>query len=96
MTADQMPDVRTATYRLLRRHGRTTIFGNPGLNELPFLAGMPADCRCALNRTKVWWPPWLTATPSNPPANLRESALGLWHWKCDGPLPMTGTRTLRW
>jgi benzoylformate decarboxylase len=35
--------VRSATFDLLRRSGMTTIFGNPGSNELPFLAGMPDD-----------------------------------------------------
>jgi hypothetical protein len=29
------------TYDLLRRHGVTTIFGNPGSNELPFLKDFP-------------------------------------------------------
>ncbi|MEU6267635.1 benzoylformate decarboxylase [Saccharopolyspora shandongensis] len=43
-----MPDVRQATYDLLRSHDLTTIFGNPGSNELPFLAGMPADFRYVL------------------------------------------------
>lgn len=31
------------TYDLLRAHGMTVMFGNPGSNELPFLAGMPED-----------------------------------------------------
>ena len=35
-------------HELLRRHGLTTIFGNPGSNELPFLAGLPADFRYVL------------------------------------------------
>ena len=43
-----MADVRETTYDLLRAHGLTTIFGNPGSNELPFLAGMPADFRYVL------------------------------------------------
>ncbi len=43
-----MPDVRDVTYDLLRSHGLTTIFGNPGSNELPFLAGMPEDFRYVL------------------------------------------------
>jgi benzoylformate decarboxylase len=33
------------TYDLLRRHGVTTVFGNPGSNELPFLKDFPADFR---------------------------------------------------
>lgn len=43
-----MSSVREATYDLLRSHGLTTIFGNPGSNELPFLAGMPEDFRYIL------------------------------------------------
>jgi benzoylformate decarboxylase len=40
--------VGEATYQLLRVHGLTTIFGNPGSNELPFLAEMPDDFRYVL------------------------------------------------
>lgn len=36
------------TYAVLRAHGLTTIFGNPGSNELPFLARLPADFRYVL------------------------------------------------
>ncbi|SFB05406.1 benzoylformate decarboxylase [Amycolatopsis marina] len=43
-----MATVSEATYELLRVHGLTTIFGNPGSNELPFLAGMPEDFRYVL------------------------------------------------
>lgn len=43
-----MTTVRDATYALLRARGLTTIFGNPGSNELPFLAGMPDDFRYIL------------------------------------------------
>ncbi|MGW1675853.1 benzoylformate decarboxylase [Saccharopolyspora sp. NPDC002376] len=43
-----MADVRDVTYDLLRSHELTTIFGNPGSNELPFLAGMPEDFRYVL------------------------------------------------
>ncbi len=43
-----MTTVNDATYQLLRRHGLTTIFGNPGSNELPFLAAMPEDFRYIL------------------------------------------------
>src|SRR5438876_458211 len=32
-----MPTVRDATFELFRRHGMTTIFGNPGSTELPML-----------------------------------------------------------
>ena len=35
--------VREATYELLRAHGITTMFGNPGSTELSFLADFPDD-----------------------------------------------------
>src|SRR3954452_5959625 len=38
-----MATVREATYDLLREHGITTIFGNPGSTELPMLADFPDD-----------------------------------------------------
>jgi benzoylformate decarboxylase len=40
--------VREASYELLRAHGLTTVFGNPGSTELPFLAGFPDDFRYVL------------------------------------------------
>ncbi len=40
--------VREAAHDILRRQGLTTIFGNPGSNELPFLAGLPGDFRYIL------------------------------------------------
>jgi benzoylformate decarboxylase len=40
-----LTSVHDVTYDLLRRHGVTTIFGNPGSNELPFLKNFPADFR---------------------------------------------------
>src|SRR5260370_39119603 len=40
-----MTSVHDVTYDLLRRHGLTTVFGNPGSNELPFLKDFPADFR---------------------------------------------------
>src|SRR3954453_19144228 len=43
-----MATVRDATYDLLRRHGMTTMFGNPGSTELPMLANYPDDFRYVL------------------------------------------------
>jgi thiamine pyrophosphate-dependent acetolactate synthase large subunit-like protein len=40
--------VREAALEVLRRHGLTTIFANPGSTEVPFLAGLPADLRFVL------------------------------------------------
>ena len=43
-----MATVRDATYDLLRRHGMTTVFGNPGSTELPMLRDFPSDFRYVL------------------------------------------------
>jgi len=40
--------VRETTHDLLRTWGLTTIFGNPGSNELPFLDAFPEDFRYVL------------------------------------------------
>lgn len=40
-----MTTVHDLTYEVLRRHGVTTVFGNPGSNELPFLNEFPPDFR---------------------------------------------------
>jgi benzoylformate decarboxylase len=40
--------VRDATFDVMRRHGMTTIFGNPGSTEIAFLAGLPGDLRFVL------------------------------------------------
>src|ERR671933_2180974 len=38
-----MGTIREATLDLLRELGMTTVFGNPGSTELPFLRGFPED-----------------------------------------------------
>src|SRR5436189_6086254 len=38
-----MSTVRDATFELFRRHGMTTLFGNPGSTELPMLSDFPSD-----------------------------------------------------
>ena len=43
-----MASVREATFELFRKHGMTTIFGNPGSTELPMLAEFPEDFRYVL------------------------------------------------
>lgn len=43
-----MATVKEATFDLLRAHGITTMFGNPGSTELPMLAGFPDDFRYVL------------------------------------------------
>src|SRR3954464_5968264 len=39
----RMTTVREAVYAFLRERGMTTMFGNPGSTELPFLAEFPGD-----------------------------------------------------
>jgi benzoylformate decarboxylase len=43
-----MTSVRDASFELFRRHGMTTIFGNPGSTELPMLGPFPDDFRYVL------------------------------------------------
>ena len=43
-----MATVREATFDLLRRLRMTTVFGNPGSTELPFLKDFPEDFRYVL------------------------------------------------
>src|ERR1700745_2781597 len=40
---ETQPTVWDVTYNLLRRLGLTTIFGNPGSTEQPFLKNFPSD-----------------------------------------------------
>jgi hypothetical protein len=40
--------VRKVTFEVLRKLGMTTIFGNPGSTELPFLRDMPSDFQYVL------------------------------------------------
>ncbi|EOD69925.1 benzoylformate decarboxylase [Amycolatopsis vancoresmycina] len=43
-----MPTARRLAHQFLDRRGLTTIFGNPGSNELPFLAELPEHFRYVL------------------------------------------------
>jgi benzoylformate decarboxylase len=43
MIASQVPTVWATTYDLLRGLKLTTIFGNPGSTEQPFLKNFPDD-----------------------------------------------------
>jgi benzoylformate decarboxylase len=40
--------VREAAFEVMRRHGLTTIFGNPGSTEISFLMDLPPDLRFVL------------------------------------------------
>ena len=40
--------VREATFEVMRQHGLTTVFANPGSTEVPFLGGLPEDMRFVL------------------------------------------------
>ncbi|MGO9905496.1 MAG: thiamine pyrophosphate-binding protein [Solirubrobacteraceae bacterium] len=42
------PTVRDAALEVMRRHGLTTIFGNPGSTEIPFLTDLPPGIRFVL------------------------------------------------
>src|SRR3954464_15833921 len=48
-----MATVKEATYDLLREHGITTIFGNPGSTELPMLADFPDDFTYVLGLQEI-------------------------------------------
>ncbi|PXX54805.1 benzoylformate decarboxylase [Nocardia tenerifensis] len=48
MAAMVTTTARRIAHEFLERHGLTTIFGNPGSNELPFLAELPAGFRYIL------------------------------------------------
>src|SRR3954451_4066451 len=43
-----MPTVREATFDILRAHGLTTLFANPGSTEISLLSGLPEDLRFVL------------------------------------------------
>ncbi|WP_427168346.1 thiamine pyrophosphate-binding protein [Streptomyces sp. C1-1] len=43
-----MPSVRCVCHKFLQRQELTTVFGNPGSNELPFLADLPEGFRYVL------------------------------------------------
>jgi benzoylformate decarboxylase len=43
-----MPTVREATFDVLRAHGLTTLFANPGSTEISLLSGLPEDLRFVL------------------------------------------------
>lgn len=40
--------VRESVFALARNHGISKVFGNPGSNEIPFLAGLPEDMEFVL------------------------------------------------
>ena len=63
-------NVRDAFYEILRTHGITTIFGNPGSNELPMLSGMPETSATSWRCRRARRSGWRTAT-RRPPAGLR-------------------------
>ncbi len=76
----------------------TTIFGNPGSNELPFLADIPDDFDYVLACTRARWSAWPTGTPRPRagPAFVNLHA-GRGHGQRDGRADQFGrTRTARW
>jgi benzoylformate decarboxylase len=48
-----VPSVRAVVYDLLRELGMSTLFGNPGSTELPFLREFPADFRYVLGLSEA-------------------------------------------
>ncbi|TMM00243.1 MAG: benzoylformate decarboxylase [Actinobacteria bacterium] len=48
-----MGTVRESVYELLRSRGMTTMFGNPGSTELPFLADFPSDFTYVLGLQEI-------------------------------------------
>jgi thiamine pyrophosphate-dependent acetolactate synthase large subunit-like protein len=55
-------NVRDAFYEILRAHGITTVFGNPGSNELPLLQDFPDDFRYILALQEARRSAWRTAS----------------------------------
>ena len=69
-----MTSVHDVTYDLLRRHGITTVFGNPEPNELRFLKDFPTDFPPFRRRED--WPSWIAAPrheTSGPPPWTTET-----------------------
>jgi benzoylformate decarboxylase len=48
-----VPSVRAVVHDLLRELGMSTVFGNPGSTELPFLRDFPADFRYVLGLSEA-------------------------------------------
>jgi benzoylformate decarboxylase len=46
--AGTLPTVRERTFDVMRLHGMTRIFGNPGSTEIPFLTDLPGDLEFVL------------------------------------------------
>ncbi|MBP6898689.1 MAG: benzoylformate decarboxylase [Burkholderiaceae bacterium] len=79
------PQPRTvlqATWALMRAHGLTTVFGNPGSTELPLFRGWPADFRYVLGLQEAvvvgMADGWAQATRNAAFVNL-HSAAGVGH-----------------
>jgi benzoylformate decarboxylase len=47
-TTAAMPTIREAAVDVMRQHGLTTVFANPGSTEVPLLTGFPDDLRFVL------------------------------------------------
>jgi benzoylformate decarboxylase len=102
----QMTTVRQATLDLLRDLGMTTVFGNPGSTELPFLDRWPADFRYVLGLQEAsvlgMADGYARATGKAAFVNL-HSAAGVGHalgnlftaWKNHAPLVITAGQQAR-
>jgi benzoylformate decarboxylase len=95
-----MITVREATLALLRAHGMTTVFGNPGSTELPMFRDFPEDFRYVLGLQEcvvVGMADGFSQATRNPVIVNLHSAAGVGHalgniftaWKNRTPLVVT-------
>ncbi len=102
-----MTTIRDLTYDLLRQHGITTIFGNPGSNELPFLEDFPSDLRYILalhegrghrhgRRLRAGHGPHRLCQSPTPPAGTGNAMGGFANaWNAHTPLVVTAGQQVR-
>lgn len=100
MASDGRVTVREATMALLRAHGMTTIFGNPGSTELPMFRDFPPDFRYILGLQEcvvIGMADGYAQATRNPAIVNLHSAAGVGHalgniftaWKNRTPLVVT-------
>ncbi len=101
-----MTTVREATLALLRAHGMTTVFGNPGSTELPMFRDFPEDFRYVLGLQEcvvVGMADGFAQATRNPALVNLHSAAGVGHalgniftaWKNRTPLVITAGQQAR-
>src|SRR4051812_25980845 len=106
MASDGRVTVREATMALLRAHGMTTIFGNPGSTELPMFRDFPPDFRYILGLQEcvvIGMADGYAQATRNPAIVNLHSAAGVGHamgniftaWKNRTPLVVTAGQQAR-